>query len=114
MRRAPAVAFAACAGLILAPPAALAVRIAGHVDYVGGPPPGTRTTAANLPVRVEDSKGRVVGRTTTGQHGNFHFRLKPGRYVLVPVYAFPPHTSCGRRLVTVRRKQFFFVTCSVK
>jgi hypothetical protein len=96
-------------------PAALAVRIGGHVNYNGGPAPGSSTNAVNLPVLVESGEN-IVALTHTGPNGNFHIDLAPGRYTLVPLFRYLPHSRCTARAVTVRRGAlaFFVLGCPEK
>jgi hypothetical protein len=69
--------------------------------------------ARALPIRAERF-GRVVAQTKTGVHGNFHLNLAAGRYTFEALYAFSPHRPCGTRRVTVNRRLFVFLTCSIK
>jgi hypothetical protein len=96
-------------------PAGSTPRTGGHVDYVGGPPPGIKESAPEgLLVRVEGARGRVVARAHTGPRGNFHVRLVPGRYTFAAYLTASPYSRCIPRHVTVRRAAFVFLACSIK
>jgi hypothetical protein len=99
-----------CVTVAQAKPAPL--RIAGHVNYSGGPAGAKNLVARGLPVIVERG-GKVIKQTYTGPHGNFRFTLPRGHYTVVAHYAFPPHEPCSSAWRT-SRSGFAHLTCSIK